>query len=130
MLEIPKPRRRILLVDQDVDLRVGLGLMLKSAGFEVQQASDGTDAIAMHRQQPFDLIVTEILMPGIDGLEILCTLSSQSATPKFVFLSRQSRVPVEVFLRITRHLGARHVLSKPFPPELLLATVREVLGEE
>ena len=130
MIEILNPRRRILLVDQDLDLRVGLGLMLKSAGFEVQQAGDGMEAIAMHRRQAFDLIVTEILMPGTDGLEILCALTSQPAAPKFVFLSRQSRVPAEVFLRITRHLGARHVLCKPFPPELLLASVREVLGEE
>ena len=129
MTEILKPGRRILLVDQDLDLRIGLGLMLKSAGFEVQQASDGADAIAMHRRQPVDLIVTEILMPGMDGLEILCALSSQPAAPKFVFLSRQSRVPTEVFLRITRHLGARHVLSKPFPPEFLLSTVREILAE-
>ena len=130
MIEILKLRRRILLVDQDLDLRVGLGLMLKSAGFEVQQASDGMEAIAMHRRQAFDLIVTEIQMPGTDGLDILCTLSSQLAAPKFVFLSRQSRVPAEAFLRITRHLGTQHVLCKPFSPEHLLATVREVLGEE
>lgn len=129
MIEIPKLRRRILLVDQDLDLRVGLGLMLKSAGFEVHQASNGMEAIAMHQKLAFDLIVTEILMPGTDGLEILCALSSQPAAPKFVFLCRQSRVPAEVFLRITRHLGTRHVLSKPFPPELLLATVREVMSE-
>jgi len=129
MIEFTKPRRRILLVDQDIDLRVGLGLMLTCAGYEVQHASAGIDAIAMQRHKAFDVIVAEILMPETDGLQILATLNRPPAAPKFVLLSRQSRVPAEVFLRMAHHLGARHVIPKPFPPELLLATVRQVLAE-
>ena len=129
MTEVTKRRRRILLVDQDIDLRVGLGLLLTCAGYEVQHVSEGIEAIAMQRRKAFDVIVTEILMPGTDGLEVLLALSGQPAAPKFVFLSRQSRVPAEVFMRMAQHPGARHVLPKPFPPELLLATVRKVLAD-
>jgi len=122
-------RGRILLVDEDVDLRVGLGLMLTCAGYEVQHVSDGTGAIALHRQRAFDVIVTEIHLPETDGFEILQALKGLPAAPKFVFLSRKSCFPSEVFLRMARHLGARHVLPKPFPPESLLAALRQVLGE-
>ena len=104
--------------------------MLKFSGYEVHHVADGRQAIAMHQSKPFDVIVTEIVMANTDGLEILLALHKQPTTPKFILLSRKTRVPLEVFSRIALHLGADHLLRKPFPPERLLEIVRQVLGEK
>jgi DNA-binding response OmpR family regulator len=54
---------RILMVDQDLDLRVGLGLMLTSAGYEVSHTDNGNEAIAMHRCNPFDVVIVDMVLP-------------------------------------------------------------------
>ncbi len=125
-----KPIRRILVVEPDTDLRTTLSLMLKFSGYEVHHVADGRQAIALHLTKPFDLIITEIVMAQTDGLEILLALHKQPATPKFILLSRKTRIPIEVFSRIALHLGAEHLLRKPFSPERLLEIVRQVLGEK
>jgi CheY-like chemotaxis protein len=125
-----KPLRRILVVEPDADLRTALSLMLKFSGYEVHHVGDGRQAIAMHQRKPFDVIITEIVMPNTDGLEILLALHKQPAMPKFILLSRKTRVPIEVYSRIALHLGAEHLLRKPFRPEQLLTIVQQVLGEK
>ena len=121
---------RILIVEPDTGLRTALSLMLKLSGYEVHHTGDGRQALAMHQSTPFDVIVTEILMPEMDGLELLLALQKHSPIPRFILLSRKSRVPVEVFSRMALQMGAEHLLRKPFRPEQLLATVRQVLGEK
>lgn len=125
-----KASPRILIVEPDTGLRTALSLMLKLSGYEVHHTGDGRQAIPMHESKPFDVIVTEIIMPDMDGLELLLTLQKQSPMPKFILLSRKTRVPVEVFSRMALQMGAEHLLRKPFRPEQLLAAVRQVLGEK
>ena len=120
---------RILIVEPDTDLRTTLSLMLKLSGYEVHHTRDGRQAIAMHQSKPFDVIVTEIIMPEIDGLEILMALQKHSPRPKFILLSKKTRVPVEVFSRMALQMGAEH-LRKPFRPQQLLAIVQQFLGEK
>jgi two-component system, chemotaxis family, chemotaxis protein CheY len=127
--EIPSRTTRILMVDQDFDLRVGLGLMLMSVGHEVEHADSGAEAILKHQRNAFDVIVTELLMPEIDGLELMLALKDQPHFPKFIFLFKESRISAEVHQRIIHRLGVRHVLTKPFPPERLLSAVEQLLTE-
>jgi len=64
---IPRRKTRILLVDQDFDVRVELGAKLLSAGHEVEYAHTGAEAILKHQRNAFDVIVTQLVMPEIDG---------------------------------------------------------------
>lgn len=125
-----KSIRRILVVEPDEGLRTALSLMFKLSGYEVQHVGEGRQAIALHQRKPFDVIITEIVMHDIDGLEILLALHKHSPTPKFILLSRKTRVPLEVYSRLALHMGAEHLLLKPFHPDRLLKIVRQVLGEQ
>lgn len=123
-----KVTRRILLVEPDTGLRTSLSLMLKLSGYEVHPVGDGREALAMHQCKPFDVVITEIFMPELDGLELLLTLQKHTPMPEFILLSRKTRLPLEVFSRMALQLGAKHLLRKPFHPEQLLMVVDKVLG--
>ena len=116
------------MVDNDHQLRTALGLMLTRAGYEVGQAASGHEAITMHRHQPFDLVIAEIVMTGKDGFETLTELRRHAEPPQVIAMSRGGRISAELYLRMAEHLGAEYVLAKPFASELLLAAVRHVLG--
>ena len=127
--EHPKPPRRILVVDPDTESRTAFGAILTCAGYEVTCRDEGKDVVQLHQQQPFNVIIMELFMTGTDGLEVLLALHGKPAAPAFILLSRKSRVPAEVFLRLTQYLGARYFLPKPFQPEQLLDAVRQALNE-
>src|SRR6185295_5520141 len=120
---------RILMVDDDAVLRTSLGLMLSRAGYEVGHASNGKEAVAMHLERSFDIVITEVAMPEADGLEALAKLRKLLPPVKFIAISKENRITAALCLRMAGQLGARYVLTKPFPPEQLLAAVGHVLGE-
>jgi len=126
---ISKPRHRVLVVDDDVALRTALGLSLSRAGYEVGYAGDGKEAVSMHYRSPFDVIVTEIVMPEKDGLETLMELRRQPSPTRIIAMSKDGQVSAELCLRLAECLGAHCVLAKPFLPGQLVAAVRKVIGE-
>jgi DNA-binding response OmpR family regulator len=117
--------KRILIADDDVKLRNKLGLMLADEGYKVSHALTGKEAIALHRNEPFDLVITEL---GLDGFEALMELCRHPSPIKFIAISKASWLPVKLCLRMGEHLGAHCVLTKPFPPEQLLSAVRGALA--
>jgi CheY-like chemotaxis protein len=125
----PKPLRRILVVDPDTESRTAMGEILTCAGYEVTYRNEGKEVVQLHERQPFNIVIMELFMPGTDGLEVLLALHGKPAAPAFILLSRKSRVPAEVFLRLTQYLGARYFLPKPFQPEQLLSAVQQALNE-
>jgi DNA-binding response OmpR family regulator len=126
----PKATPRILIVEPDTSLRTALSMMLKLSGYEVHHIGDGREAVPMHQRKPFDVIIAEIVMSEMDGLEILLRLQKHFPMPKFILLSRKTRFPLEVFSKMALQMGAEHLLRKPFRPEQLLTAVRQVLAEE
>jgi CheY-like chemotaxis protein len=117
--------KRILIADDDIELRTMLGLMLTGEGYEVSHAVTGREAIDLHRHKPFDLIITEL---GLDGFEALMELRRHPSPTKFIATSKTNWLPDELCLRIGEHLGAHCVLAKPFPPAHLLTAVRNALA--
>jgi DNA-binding response OmpR family regulator len=116
--------KRILIADDDFELRTMLGLMLAGEGYQISHAASGKEAIALHRRAPFDLVITEL---GLDGFEALMELRRQPSPIKFIAISGTSWLPAELCHRMGEHLGAHCVLTKPFPPEQLLAAVKSAL---
>jgi DNA-binding response OmpR family regulator len=121
----PKSNYRILIVDDDHKSRAAMGWTLSAAGYEISHASSGTEAIALHNHAPFDLVIAELER---DGFKVLRELGRHPTPVKLVATSRNSWLPAGVCQRMAQHLGASHVLTKPFQPEQLLDAVRGALG--
>ncbi len=126
----PNSLSRILIVDDDVVLRTMLGLMLSGEGYDIGQAGNSEQAIALFRRRPFDLVITELNLEGKDGFQMIAELKREPFRAAFIALIRLGWMPADFCRRMADDLGAHSVLTKPFPSEQLLAAVRSALGED
>lgn len=120
---------RILVVDDDPGIRLALSLKLRSAGFEVHEASDGVEALEHFRTGGADLVVLDVGMPRLDGYQVARELQADPATrslPVVILTAQDLEVPAHVL----PHLGRHHFLTKPFSPRRLLEVVGELLAPE
>ena len=113
---------RILVIDDDADIREIIAEMLMDAGYEVVEASSGREGIRLFRHVPFDLVITDLIMPEKDGLEVVMELRKDFPEVKIITLSGNAfgRSSLET----SRALGAARTLGKPFTEDQLLAAVR------
>jgi len=116
---------RILVIDDDANILEILAEMLTAAGYEVVAASSGREGIKLYRQAPFDLVVTDLIMPEKDGLEVLMEVRKDFPKAKIITLSGNPYGHSS--LEASRALGAARTLRKPFSEHQLLEAVREVL---
>jgi len=114
---------RILLVEDDEQIRIMLKLLLTSSGYEVWEAPNGTRVCDMHQQLHFDLIITDLVMPDMEGLGMIMELRRRDQNVRIIAMSGRENE----YLRIAHRLGARATLSKPFGNEEFLDTVGRVL---
>jgi CheY-like chemotaxis protein len=116
---------RILVVDDDGALRRLVAAVLKRKGFAVAEASDGAEAVATLEREAFALVVTDLMMPGMGGPELVRHIRAHRPATKILAVSGSSRVSGDAAL-----LGVDAVLKKPFtPPELVVAVVHVLAGE-
>jgi DNA-binding response OmpR family regulator len=113
----------ILLVEDDDQLRTMLKLLLTSSGHEVWEAPNGTRVRDMHQQQRFDLIITDLVMPDKEGLEVIMELRLRDEDVKIIAISGGGQVGAESYLRIAQKLGVKRTLSKPFGNQEFLEAV-------
>ncbi|MBY8874199.1 response regulator transcription factor [Micromonospora sp. PLK6-60] len=114
---------RVLLVEDDAAIREATALGLRRAGFRVGTAADGRAALAAWRAGPVDLIVLDVMLPGLDGFEVLREIRRGSQVPVLMLTARTDTVDVVVGLEC----GADDYLRKPFDLPELVARVRAVL---
>ena len=121
--------QRILLADDEPRLLHVVGLYLSMEGFEVREASDGTEALSMLETEAFDLAILDVMMPGMDGIEVCRHIRAKPSTqsmPVLVFTSLSSDADVER----ARLAGANHLITKPFSLPGLGAVVRSCFKDE
>jgi two-component system OmpR family response regulator len=116
-------RGHILVVDDDASLREVVGFALRQAGFTTEEAGDGKAALARVQARPPTLIVLDIMMPELDGLEVCREVRRTRATP-IVFLSSRDD---ELDRILGLEMGGDDYLTKPFSPRELVARVKAVL---
>ncbi|MCW5729460.1 MAG: response regulator [Alphaproteobacteria bacterium] len=116
-------RLRILVVDDDDLVRMTMEAALAQAGHEVTPASDGNDALRLFQAGRYDLVITDIIMPGREGIETILELRRLSASVPIIAISGGGRTHNLDFLSAAKALGANHALAKPFTPDALLAMV-------
>jgi len=114
---------RILVVDDEAHIRRAVERALKARGYEVDAAEDGADALDKAALAPPDLVILDLNMPGVDGLEVTRRLRSWSSVP-ILILSVREEEPDKV---AALDLGADDYLTKPFGVGELLARVRALL---
>jgi len=119
---------RILIVDDDVVSRAMLASMLSVEGYDVCQAANSEQAIALFRRRPFDLVITELNLEGKDGFELIAELRREPHRARFIALVRAGWISSDFCLRKAEDLSAQAVFAKPFPPEQLLPAVRTALA--
>jgi CheY-like chemotaxis protein len=118
---------KILLVEDVEQLRTMLKLLLTSSGYEVWEAPNGRRVCDMHQQQNFDLVITDLVMPDIEGLGVIMDLRRIDPNVPIIAMSGGGQGGGEEYLRIARKLGAQRTLSKPFENEQFLEAVRLAL---
>lgn len=118
----------ILLVEDEVAFRELLLSVLIAAGHTVHPAADGRAALRLLDQHRIDLIVTDLCMPGTDGMEFLMALRARRSGVPVIAMSGGVGSRMAGMLRTATLLGARRTLAKPFALSLLLEAVRELLA--
>ncbi len=114
---------RILVADDDRHIAELVRMYLRKAGYDVTIANDGEETQRLLREQPFDLVVLDIMMPGPDGLQIIRQLRRRSELPVIFLSARSSDIDKVAGLQ----LGADDYVTKPFNPAELVARVQSVL---
>lgn len=114
---------KILVVDDEISLQETLAYNLKRQGYQVEIASDGKVALDMARQTHPDLIVLDIMLPGMDGFEVCRILRQEMNTPVLMLTARDDEIDRVVGLEV----GADDYLTKPFSMRELLARVKAML---
>ena len=119
---------RILIIDDDVQILDMLRQTLECEGYEVVDASNGKEGIRLYRENPADLIITDIFMPEKEGIEMIIELKRDFPDVKIIAISGGGRISPEEYLCMAKKLGARYTFSKPVEREKLLAAVRKLIG--
>jgi two-component system response regulator RegX3 len=116
--------KHILIVDDDVLMRRSLSISLERVGYAVSEAASGEEALQIAQAGSPDLVLLDIGLPGIDGLEVLRLLQIRMARVPVIFITARRRVLDEI---IGLELGADAYISKPFDTDVLLAHIKAIL---
>jgi DNA-binding response OmpR family regulator len=118
-----RPRRRVLIVDDEASIREVLGQYLAVEDFTVLLAADGIEALHLARTSPPDLVILDLMLPGIDGLEVCRRLRATSAVPVLMLTARGEETDrIEGF-----RAGTDDYVTKPFSPREVVMRVRAIM---
>ncbi len=120
---MPTDTPRILLVDDEESLQKLLSYPLRSDGYEVVGAADGQEALDRFDEGQFDLVVLDVMLPGISGLDVCRTLRAESDVPILMLTARDAEIDTVVGLEV----GADDYVTKPFSLAELVSRVRAML---
>ena len=117
----------ILIIDDEPQIRSMLKLMLERDGYEVAEAPDGIEGIRIYRQNPADLIITDLIMPNKDGIGVIIDLKKEFPNVKIIAMSGGGLNKPEGYLKGAKKLGAACTLTKPIDRDEMLRAIKEAL---
>lgn len=116
----------ILLAEDDSTVRAILSRALEGAGYRVCEAANGREAMRALDREPFDAVVTDIIMPDADGIETILYVRRRAPHTRVIAITGLN---AELHLGSAASLGAHRVMEKPFPPSGLVRTLADLLAE-
>ena len=119
---------RVLVVDDQPEVRRVMLRLLQRAGHTIAEADGGAEGLRQVAAQPVDLVVTDLFMPDMDGLEFIRELARRRPGTKVIAVSGGGFMEAASILAVASTLGAVRTLSKPYDPSRFLALVEEVLA--
>jgi CheY-like chemotaxis protein len=123
-----KAAKRVLIVDDDADMRLSLKLALEMAGYAIEVAADGREALAIQKQRPADILITDIFMPESDGFEVIDAVRRAFPQTRIIVVSGGARLAKREYLLDAALMDVDAVLPKPFDVETLLRTLDTIQG--
>jgi DNA-binding response OmpR family regulator len=121
---------RILVIDDDSQVRDMLKQFLERAAYEVGVAPDGYAGLKLHRADPADLIITDIVMPEKEGLETIMEFRCHFPGVQIIAISGGGKIGPHDYLHTAKAMGAQKTFSKPFDLQELMTAVRELLPSD
>jgi len=119
---------RILIIDDDEQIVDMLSQTLEREGYDIATASDGDEGLDRFRENPADLIITDLIMPEKEGIEIIIELRATYPNIKIIAISGGARTAPEEYLALAKGLGAQHTFTKPVNRDELLSAIHELLN--
>ncbi len=130
--------RKILIVDDELDVRDSVKCVLNLAGYEVLTCDNATDALELLGRTPMDLVITDIIMPKMNGVQAIQAIRSEFPLVRIVAISgggnfgavgyQPAAIATNAYLKSAEEAGAHVVLTKPFEVADLLQAVETLLG--
>lgn len=121
---------KVLIIDDDIQIRKVVRKSLEREGHTVIEAANGEEGIEAYRKEPTDLVITDIIMPGKEGIETIKDFTREFPGIKVIAISGGSQhLAPELWLNVAKCLGAVQTLTKPFTYEELIETVNLLLNE-
>ncbi len=120
---------RILVIDDDEQVLDMLYESLTREGYDVLRASNGEQGLRLYRQEPVDLIITDIIMPEKEGIETIIELRRDFPDVKIIAMSGGGRIGTKDYLHLAKIFGVQRTFTKPVAREQLLIAIKELLKE-
>jgi CheY-like chemotaxis protein len=119
-----------MVIEDDDAVRSLVIRMLERVGHEVVATPDGREALRLFGQEPTDLVITDINMPGMDGIEVISAFRAMRAGVPIIAISGGGLMPKELLLSSAAAMGAVEVVSKPFEISRLVGAVDRALRQQ
>ncbi len=130
---------KILVIDDEEDVRVVLKKVLERAGYDVCVAADGKEGLQVLEEQGVDLVITDVIMPGIDGVATVQKIREKFLNTRIIVISGGGNVPpleyephgvaTTAFLASAKNAGADRTMTKPFDRQELIDVIKQLMSE-
>lgn len=118
---------QILIIEDDTAVREGVAKVLSRAGYSVLKSSNGREGLEILEKEPCDIVLTDIIMPEMEGIETITRIAKQYPGLKVVAMSGGGRLGNTDFLKVASQIGAVDTIAKPATAKQLLETIEKHL---
>ena len=121
--------KTVLIIEDDHHILLMIKRMLEPFGFEIKLASNGQEGLELFHRNEVDLVITDIIMPEKEGLEIIREMRREQADLKIIAMSGGGKLSADNYLETAKIFGAAKILQKPFTRKQLVSAVQDILGD-
>ncbi len=118
---------KILIVDDDPDIGFILKKLLERKGHEAVTSLNGNEAMKCLELNPFDVVITDLIMPEMDGIELIMKMRITYPEQKVIAISGGGRIDADVYLQMAKLLKVKHTFQKPIRGDALLKAIDDLL---